>query len=534
MYEVLIDDKVLYTHLIADLKIFNPKVQLEVNTTGRFTFTMYPGHPRYNEVKAFKSVIEIFQNGVRIFRGRPLDVDGDFENSKTVYCEGDLAFLMDSIQRPYQWSGGVVDYLQFLIDRHNDQVEESKRFIIGNVTVTDPNDYIVRADSQYLRTWEIIDSKLIKMMGGYLVVRHVEGTNYIDYLDDSTYRSDQVIKLGENMLDLAQSRKGSAICTALIPTGATLETENETTGETTDSVVDIRSVNDGLDYIYNQEAVDRFGWIFKHVEFENITEPLNLKIRAERELGDLISYTTSIEIKVIDLNLVDADVHRLRFFEYVKVESLPHGVDDFYLIEKQFINLTNPQENTITIGRESRTITNNTVVIRDELNVIRDKNVANTNKITETYNNLTLSIIESAERYYRELKQETSDELDQLRSEVSTQFEQTNQDFLFQFTTLIEQLTELDDETRSHFEQMIKYIRFIDGNIVLGVVGNDLILNISNDRISFLQNNTEVAYFSNNQMFVKDGTFLNTLRLGNFAFIPRDNGNLSFRKEYDT
>ena len=79
-------------------------------------------------------------------------------------------------------------------------------------------------------------------------------------------------------------------------------------------------------------------------------------------------------------------------------------------------------------------------------------------------------------------------------------------------------------------EQIRKYIRFVDGKILLGESGNQLELEISNDRISFMQNKTEVAYFSNNKLYVVDGEFTNSLRLGNFTYLPRTNGNLSFKK----
>ena len=80
------------------------------------------------------------------------------------------------------------------------------------------------------------------------------------------------------------------------------------------------------------------------------------------------------------------------------------------------------------------------------------------------------------------------------------------------------------------FEEIQKYIRFVDGNIVLGEEGNTLTLRIENDRISFLDSGLEVAYLSNSKLYVTDGEFLNSLQLGNFAFIPRENGNLSFKK----
>lgn len=80
------------------------------------------------------------------------------------------------------------------------------------------------------------------------------------------------------------------------------------------------------------------------------------------------------------------------------------------------------------------------------------------------------------------------------------------------------------------FQEISKYIRFIDGNIILGEEGNELTLKIENDRIAFLESGAEVAYFSNRKLYVLDGEFLNSLTLGNFAFLPRANGNLSFKK----
>mgnify|MGYP003434659807 FL=1 len=84
--------------------------------------------------------------------------------------------------------------------------------------------------------------------------------------------------------------------------------------------------------------------------------------------------------------------------------------------------------------------------------------------------------------------------------------------------------------TDAEFEEIRKYIRFEDGKILLGEVGNELELQIANDRISFLQDGAEVAYFSNRKLYVADTQILHSLQLGNFAFMPRANGNLSFKK----
>lgn len=75
-----------------------------------------------------------------------------------------------------------------------------------------------------------------------------------------------------------------------------------------------------------------------------------------------------------------------------------------------------------------------------------------------------------------------------------------------------------------------KFIRFIDGNILLGEEGNAQMLKIAKDRISFLQGGNEVAYISNNTLYIHDGVFLNSLRIQNYVWLPRANGHLSLKK----
>lgn len=126
-----------------------------------------------------------------------------------------------------------------------------------------------------------------------------------------------------------------------------------------------------------------------------------------------------------------------------------------------------------------------------------------------------------------------TEELDTYKDTVSTQFKQTSEDFTMQFNTASGRIDELSNETSEQFQEIQKYIRFVDGNIVLGEAGNELTLKIQNNRISFLQSDLEVAYFSDNKLYVKDGEFINSLQLGNFAFLPRTNKNLSFKKVGD-
>ena len=50
---------------------------------------------------------------------------------------------------------------------------------------------------------------------------------------------------------------------------------------------------------------------------------------------------------------------------------------------------------------------------------------------------------------------------------------------------------------------------------------------VVNDRLAFYMNNTEVAYLSNNKLYVTQAEILAKLQIGKFAYEPQSNGNLS-------
>ena len=85
----------------------------------------------------------MYQDDNLLFRGRIIDDQSGFYNQKQVTCEGELAFLLDSIQRPYTYTGDIPAYFAQLITSHNSQVDEEHQFKVGNITVTDQNGYIL-------------------------------------------------------------------------------------------------------------------------------------------------------------------------------------------------------------------------------------------------------------------------------------------------------------------------------------------------------------------------------------------------------
>lgn len=530
MYLVRLDGKVLYDPRAPKNKIFNPKLKMEVNKAGSFDFTIYPEHPLFNRINKLKSIIEVYQNSLLLFRGRVLDDTMDITKAKVVTCEGELAYFNDTLLRPYEFTGSVEDYLKLIVTMHNAQVGAEKQFTVGQVTVVDPNDTIVRSDKTYPTTWDVVEDKLIKSLGGYLMVRHEGGVNYLDYLVDSSYKSTQNIALGKNIIDLAKTSSATEVYTALLPVGKELEDDE---GHPTGVKLTIESVNDGLDYVQDAEAVAKYGFILKMEEWKDVTQASNLKRKAEQELAQLVKLSLTLELTAVDLSKTGAKVDEFRLFEYVDVLSKPHEVDESLLVEKLELNLTNPAQDKLTIGLTRKSLTESQVSGTKAINHIYKDYVLN-DQLTDINSQLTenRSLIEQeADAIRMEVgeKYTSSDDFNFYKEDISTQFEQTSDSFNFTFSQLLEQVQSLDGDTQTKFQELVKYIRFENGDIILGQIGNEITLRLKNNRIQFLQSGSEVAYITNNKLYVTDGEFLNSLILGNFAFMPRANGNLSFK-----
>jgi hypothetical protein len=449
---------------------------------------------------------------------------------------------VDSIQRPYDFMSGekhitITELFTFYITNHNAQVDEDKRFIVGNITVTDPNDYIVRSDSTYLNTWDSIDQKLIDTYGGYLWVRHESDGNYIDYLADFSTLDSQPVKFGKNLLDLSKIVKGEDIYTALIPLGAKVNEDSEerlTIASLPDEAID--DIVKSGDMIYSASAVSQYGKIIRTQTWDDVTIDSNLLKKGTAQLSQGIKLEFSVELTAADLAGINRDITSFRIGTYVSVDSEPHNLNDYFLIKKLSISLSNPSSNKLTVGTTYLSLTEQTNGKNKKFDVITEsiQNVGAEISIVQNdiYQNMSSSIQQSsdeirtqvAEDYY--LKSETNE----LIASVNTRFSQTNDEFQFRFNEFQQNISDVESGTDAQFQEINKYIRFVDGNIILGEDGNQITLKIQNDRISFLENGVEVAYFANRKLYVNDGEFINSLKLGNFAFVPRANGNLSFKK----
>lgn len=537
MYRIYADETLIYDSTLDDYIITKGQITKEVNKSGSFVFTIYQDHPYYDKLQKLKTIITVYKNEKIVFRGRILNDSIGFFKAKTFTCEGELSFLLDSIQRPYTFTGSPEKLFIQFISNHNSSIDEVKNFGIGEITVKDDNDYINRSNSSYDNTLTNIKDHLVKTHEGYLhITRGDNQKPILNWFADFPYMSQQNINFGENLLDFVKTNSAENIATAIIPLGAKIKSESEEkTEEAEEKRLTIESVNGGIDYIYDPVAVAKYGWIFKVETWDDVTEPANLLRKGQASLNNIIKQNTTIEVKAIDLALMDRSIDSFELGDYINIISEPHGLNDKLLLKKQTLDLLKPDNDKITLGYTYSTFTDKSL----SSNTQNDTIIKRVETIENSYaiNTVVASELETMRSLITQTGESISSEVsgnyvtnDKLVSEISTVFEQLNDSFEFMFKTLETTVNENDSEFREQFLMISKYIRFIDGNIVLGTSENKIVLKIENDKICFYDNDNLVSYFKDRKLYVEDGEFLGSLKIGKFAFIPRDNGNLSFTK----
>lgn len=352
MYKILADGETIHNPALNDdtRLVVDAKISQKINMADALEFTIYPNNAGAASIHKLTTTIEVYQDDLLLFRGRPIQSKTGWENQVTYTCEGGLAVLNDTIVRPYSFTGSVRDYLQQLITQHNNQVPAAKQITLRTVTVTDPNNTIVRSNSDYVMTMQEIQNKLVENLGGYLVLSYDAQTGWIlDYLAASPRATGQAITLAKNLLDMLREQNAENIATALIPLGAV----DKETGER----ITIRTVNGGQDYIVDQTAAARYGLIFTTETWDDVTIPANLLRKAQARLTDYATMIPTIKLTAVDLSAIDPDLDPIRILDEVTVQDDKHEASGVYLVAERTYDLSAPERDTVTFGGDLPSIT---------------------------------------------------------------------------------------------------------------------------------------------------------------------------------
>lgn len=400
MYKIYCDGTLIYHPNIEELKVLNAKIELEQNGIGTFEFEIYPSNPYINLINKMKSVIEVYQDGFLLFKGVAAEDVIGYRNQRKIKCKQEYHFLNYSVLRPYEFTGTPAEYFTMVINNHNARVEEKHQFKVGAITVTDPNDYITRSNSESVKTWDEIKNKLIDMLGGYLRIRHEDDDTYIDYLADFNLQG-QEVNFGENLLDVQKESSGLDIATVLIPYGAQTQ-EGETTTR-----INITSVNDGKDYVEDLEAIEKYGRIEVVETWNDVTEPQNLLTKAKKALSDKLYLITGITLTAFDMGRINKDINQFRMHNYIKVKSAYHDLDDNFLPMKMSISLFNPANDKLELNKTRKSLTDIEIEKDNQFN-----NVVNTVAKVESDYQINIPIIKQDIKSLKEMNNASFDSIE--------------------------------------------------------------------------------------------------------------------------
>lgn len=349
MYSIYADDICIYNDafLLDNMKIINPKLIMGDNAAGSLSITLPPSNIGYNSIIRMVTDISVRKDDKEIWAGRVLSEDTDFWNNRVLLCEGELAFFNDTTQPQAEYHDKTVrGFLEILVSIHNAKVAKNRQFTVGVVTVTDPNDSLYRY-TNYEKTIECINEKLVNRLGGHLRVRKVDGVRYLDYLADYPNTNSQTIEFGKNLLDFTRKWDSTEFATVIIPLGNRLD---ESPIEALDAYLTVESVNNGSIYVQSSDGVAAYGWIEKVVNWDDVSTASALLTKARAYLSDIQFDNMTIELSALDLHYLNVDYEAVKLLDEIRVISSPHGMDRYFPVTKLEIPLDQPENTQFTLG----------------------------------------------------------------------------------------------------------------------------------------------------------------------------------------
>lgn len=421
------DKRLIYAPNNRSALVLSPKLTREVSKGGSLSFTMTRDHEQYESLQKMSTCITVEQDDKEIWRGRVLSHEADWYNRRVIYCEGALSYFNDSAITPFNYEGKLAQFLQHLIDAHNQQCGNMimKRFELGTVTAAlgdlvvhygDRDSYGVGED--YGSTWDIIDKMVLKVYGGYAYCTYnpATGNNVLNYCDQS-FEADrlvnQTIEYGVNLLDFTEKTDTNSLFTRVYPMGSKhtveetkwkwkflwwgekyTESHEERYGISgTDAATVNKYLPKGYSYrldssdgdcgwIQNDAAAQKFGIVSALGEYDTDSDNDTFAAGVQ-DLQKNSLMVTSYTVKAVDLRDAGYDKDRLTFAGYAHIISKPHSIDVIMLCTKLVEPLDQPDKKEYTFGMTRQTLTDRQVANLGRTNLL-DEDTASAEKYQQS------------------------------------------------------------------------------------------------------------------------------------------------------
>lgn len=115
---------------------------------------------------------------------------------------------------------------------------------------------------------------------------------------------------------------------------------------------------------------------------------------------------------------------------------------------------------------------------------------------------------------------------------LQADYEETTAGLSQSVSTMRGQVDAQGERLASEIEDRRQYMRFDpDTGLTIGdlTAGDAYSVRLSATRMEFMAGNTTAAYVSNDRLYINNAEVVSTMRIGRFAFLPRENGHMSLQ-----
>ena len=529
-------------------KLKSGSVVKGINTIDSFSFAILPSNAGFDAINDFRTLVSVYNEtkkrfefqGRILYSSRTMDASGFI--SKEVICESFLGFLCDSQQKyvaEQNWT--VTGLLSHIIEQHNLQVEEYKRFTIGEVTVTDPNDNLYLG-IQRENSWQTITNKLIKTLGGEITFRVVDGVIFLDYLKERGAMRSTEIAMSRNMKSITREDNPADYISRLVPYGVKLK---DSEGNDTEERLDITSVNNGIEYIESEEAAAMFGIRYGTVIFDDVTTASNLLSKAKAYLAENNKVQIKYSISALDLSLIGLDIDDFDVCNYHPIKNPLLGIDDVARIIKKTVDVVDEIRSTFEVGDNLKSLSDLEIERNQEIkNAVQriesarsDLKAFVTSEVAQSADSLQEIVVEQNTTVMNDFEQilftalqaytETSD-LETYKETVSSQLQLLAEQMTLKFTETSNHIEEVNGTLQSQLNTVTKYFSFDIDGLTIGQVDNQNKVVIDNDKISILVNGVVVQSFdAQGQAIIPELTISKRLNLFGYVIEEDAQGNVN-------
>lgn len=322
-----------------------------------------------------KTVVRVYRDNTEIFRGRPINSSGTFRKQTTIKCENDLNFFRDSIQT-YETYEDVTPatIIADVISKHNPQVDDYKKFKFGKCEIN-PHIYLdVNFDTSLA-----FMTKIAEECDGYFSTRKGTDGYYLDFLSyNGRKTAAQTVEIGENLLDFVKKKNVQQLYSIILPLGYKMSSSDKD-----DMRLDIREVNNGSYTLESPDMVNLVGKITRKVIYDEIYEDKELKAQAQKDLTNQLTDIT-LEVSFLDLHIINDDIPAFDVGDQIHVISPPHNLDRYFVLSKASLDLQNPENSKLTLGRSVSRKLSDAVQTNSDISMVIRNNAVTKNDVVQS------------------------------------------------------------------------------------------------------------------------------------------------------